>query len=179
MSKEDYADSGMTIRSAMVADAKKFPRQSPSENFIYWGAREVRTSILIRPTWEEGFIKLTFLERRGTTKQGADIKIEDGLLHSLEGLSFKTLRTWADDTYVDDVEYRYASKSRSIFVWNVYVVDYGQGRLVEEKWTENSGFWVEHLEPNSYVLHCSSGDVPSPDFESLVIRIDFRPLRAS
>jgi hypothetical protein len=169
----------MTIRAAMVADAKRFPRLSSSENFIFWGGREIRTSILLRPTWKEGFVKLTFLKRKGATKQGADIKVDDGLLHSLEGLSFKTLRTWNDDEYVDNVEYRYLSETKSIFVWNVYVVDYGKDRLIEEKWTENAGFWVEHIEPSSYILHCSSGPMPVPDFESLVIRIDFRPLKAS
>jgi hypothetical protein len=66
-----------------------------------------------------------------------------------------------------------------MFVWNVYKMRYLGGKQVEEKWTENAGFWVEEPSDHSYILHCSHGAATPPDFESLVVQFDLRPLRVN
>jgi hypothetical protein len=48
---------------------------------------------------------------------------------------------------------------------------YPGGQVVEEKWTENAGMWVEQVTPYERVYHCSHGMANPPDFESLVFRV--------
>lgn len=177
VSKKDYCESGMTIRSAMLDDAKNQPRRSIADNYIIWGGKEIRTSSILHPPWSEGSVKLSFLKREGSDPQGLDLKVDDGELTSTEGLVFKTLRTWASDEYEDEVEYRYRAPSRAIWAWNVYNMIYPSGRSVEEKWTENAGMWVEQKSADTYLLHCSSGVLKSPNFENFVVQVEFRPVR--
>ena len=53
----------------------------------------------------------------------------------------------------------------------VYKMKYSGGQVVEEKWTENAGMWVEQISPNERIYHCSDGMAHPPDFESLVFKI--------
>lgn len=123
----------------------------------------------------KGRVKLTFLRDVAPVRQGVDINVEEGCLLSSEGLEFETLRTWRSDEYEDAVEYIFDSRANGIFVWNVYLMDRGNGAMTEEKWTGNAGFWVEQRHELSYVFHCSHGGAPVPDFEGLVFQIDLSP----
>ena len=48
------------------------------------------------------------------------------------------------------------------------------GQKVEEKWTENAGFWVEATGENERVYHCSHGMASPPDFDSLVYKVSIK-----
>jgi hypothetical protein len=46
-----------------------------------------------------------------------------------------------------------------------------RGQVVDEKWTGNSGMWVEEVSSNERIYHCSHGMAPKPDFDSLVFKV--------
>jgi hypothetical protein len=56
-------------------------------------------------------------------------------------------------------------------VWNIYKTIYKNGNYSEERWTGNSGFWIENIDANTKIYHCSSGNVIEPDFENLVFSL--------
>ncbi len=62
-----------------------------------------------------------------------------------------------------------------MIVWNVYRMIYAGGLVVEEKWTENAGMWIEQDAPHERIYHCSHGMADPPDFESLVFKIGITP----
>jgi len=104
-------------------------------------------------------------------EQGFDIEIDNGWLRLMNGEQISHLRTWKDECYEDTVEYPFFSADRRLWVWNVYKMIYPGGQVIEEKWTENAGFWVEELAEFERIYHCSHGMAYPPDFESLVFKI--------
>ena len=98
-----------------------------------------------------------------------------GWLQLEKGEQVSLLRTWRDDRYEDAVEYPFFTRDGQLWVWNVYKMRYPGGKVVEGKWTENAGFWVESVSDFERIYHCSHGMTTPPDFESLVFSVTIRP----
>ena len=141
---------------------------------IRWGDKWIQTS----DAWQvpkSGVVRGEILSVRGDPDQGFDIKV-DGWLKLSGGERVGTLRTWNDDRYEPSVEYRFHSDDGILRVWNVYKMRYPGGQVVQERWTENAGMWVERISEDQRVYHCSPGMASPPDFESLVFRVSVRAL---
>ncbi len=165
----DYADSGLTIQSAMVDHFKRFPDKSRRPDHIIWNGRKIKTadSVVVPP---DGFVRAEFLSSKTETEQGFDIKL-NGWLRLATDEKVSLLRTWNDPRYESVVEYPYHSSDGRLWVWNVYKARYPGGQTVEEKWTENAGMWVEELSSAERIYHCSHGMISAPDFDSLIFKI--------
>lgn len=166
----DYGASGLDIQTAMVQHVKANPDRKTRSDFIFWNGKEVRTSLSISVP-PRGQVRLEFLSGEPVPKQGVDIKAENGGLLLSDGQYIETLRTWWDDDYEPTVEYSYVTATGSLKVWNVYERRWPDGRVTTEKWTGNSGFWVESAGDRSFIFHCSPGTLPDPNFEFLVVRL--------
>lgn len=169
----DYAVCGLTLREAMLAHVKRHPDKKSRPETIRWGNRRVRTFDWI-PVPREGIVRLEFLTLSQAIRQGVDLDI-DGWIELAGGERVPLLRTWQDDRFEDVVEYRFFAKDGFLRTWNVYEMTYPGGQKVEEKWTENAGFWVEANGENERVYHCSHGMAASPDFNSFVYKLTIRP----
>jgi hypothetical protein len=165
----DYADSGLTIQYAMLDHFKRFPDKGERPDHILWNGRQVKTADALAVA-AHGVVRGEFLSSKGDVEQGFDLKL-DGWLCLEEGEKVSLLRTWNDLRYESLVEYPFQSNDGRIWVWNVYKMKYPGGQVVEEKWTENAGMWVEDSSPNERIYHCSHGMAHPPDFESLVFKI--------
>ena len=169
----DYAELGVTIRTAMLVAGKERPPSRDQPLAIKWGGRLVRTvDVLSVP--DAGVVRGEFLAVRGDPEQGFDIKVNGGI-RLANGEKVELLRTWNDERFEPVVEYPYFSQDGYLRVWNVYKMRYRGGQVVEERWTENAGMWVEEVSPTDRIYHCSRGMVYPPDFESLVFRITVKP----
>jgi hypothetical protein len=169
----DYANSGLTVRQAMLDHAKRYPEKSKRPDFIRWNGLRIKTSdVLMVPN--KGVVEATFLHAKEGIEQGFDLKV-NGWFCLQAGEQTPVLRTWKDDRYEDAVEYPFVSRDEQLWVWNVYKMKYPGGHVVEEKWTENAGFWVEIVSEVERIYHCSDGMATPPDFESLVFKIKIRP----
>lgn len=169
----DYAISGMTLQQAMVAHAKLHPNKKSRPDTFLWGNRRVRTSDLIQVP-NEGIVRLEFLKSSQATRQGVDLKV-DGWIELAGGEHASLLRTWQDGKLEDVVEYPFFTKDGILWTWNVYEMTYPSGQTVEEKWTENAGFWVEANGEFERVYHCSHGMATPPDFDSFVYKLTIKP----
>lgn len=129
----------------------------------------------VLPVPPDGVVRGEFLRVAGDPEQAFDIKV-DGWIQLENGERVSVLRTWNDSLYESDVEYPFHSKDGFLRVWNVYKMRYPGGQVVEERWTENAGMWVEEASPSERIYHCSHGMANPPDFESLVFKISIRPL---
>ena len=170
----DYAASGLDIRQSKVDYAKKHAGDSTRANYILWNGIHVKTS----DWWDvpkKGFVKIEFLSSKSDVEQGVDVKIEDGWLELSNGEHIETLRTWKNEKYDDIVEYEFFSEVGRICIWNVYKMIYPMGKMVEERWTGNAGFWVEYINDRHKIYHCSHGMADEPDFESLVFTVSVAP----
>jgi hypothetical protein len=165
----DYADSGLTIQYAMLDHVKRFPDKRQRADHILWNGRQVKTADALAVA-AHGVVRGEFLSSKGDVEQGFDLKL-DGYLYLEEGEKVPLLRTWNDLRYESFVEYPFQSNDGRIWVWNVYKMKYAGGQVVEEKWTENAGMWVEESSPHERIYHCSHGMAHPPDFESLVFKI--------
>jgi len=169
----DYADSGLTIQYAMNDHATRFPDKRTRPRFILWNGLRVWTS----DVWtvpEKGTVRAEFLSAKGDIEQGFDIKV-DGWLELAEGEHVPVLRTWKDERYLDVVEYPFLSRDGRLWVWNVYKMKYPGGQIVQEKWTENAGFWIDQVSESERIYHCSHGMATPPDFDSLVFSVRVSP----
>ena len=154
----DYANTGLSIGAAMLDLAAKYPDKAVRPDHILWKGLPIRTADCFSVA-TKGFVKLEILSR----------------IPGVDQEEIPLLRTWADDRYEDTVEYPYYSKVGRLCVWNVYKVHLPNGQIREEKWTGNSGFWVEMIDNNQRVYHCSNGNNSEPNFESLVFRLTVAP----
>lgn len=170
----DYADSGMTIQYAMNDHARRFPDRQTRPRFLLWNGLRIWTS----DVWtvpERGIVRGEFISAKEGAEQGFDLKL-DGWVQLRDGEHVAVLRTWKDERLEDVVEYPFYSRDGLLWVWNVYKMIYRGGQIVEEKWTENAGFWVERLSESERIYHCSHGMATPPDFESLVFKVEIRPM---
>jgi hypothetical protein len=122
----------------------------------------------------KGVVEAAFLQAKEGVEQGFDLKV-NGWFCLKGGEQIPVLRTWKEDRYEDAVVYPFVSQDGQMWVWNVFKMEYPGGQVVEEKWTENAGFWVEMRSEVERIYHCSHGMATPPDFESLVFKIRIRP----
>lgn len=169
----DYASSGLTLQQAMVAHAKRYPDRKSRPETILWGKHRVRTSDLIHIP-SEGVVRLEFLTSSKSVRQGVDLKV-NGWIALAGGEHISLLRTWQNELFDDLVEYAFFSKDGFLWTWNVYEMTYPGGQKVEEKWTENAGFWVEVVGENQRIYHCSHGMAIRPNFDSFVYKLTIYP----
>jgi hypothetical protein len=171
----DYATTGLTIQDAMLDVHARYPDKTTRPKHILWNGLSVTTadcfSVPVR-----GNVKLEILSKNSNVAQGIDIKIDNGALYLIDGQEVPLLRTWADDRYEDTVEYPYYSASGRLCVWNMYKVRFPNGETIDEKWTENAGFWIEKIDNYERVYHCSNGCDNPPNFDSLVFKLTVTPL---
>jgi hypothetical protein len=165
----DYAESGLTIREAMLDHVKKYQDKSKRPEYILWHGHHVKTSDVFTVS-QMGTVRAEFLSAKGDIEQGFDIKV-NGWLELAAGERVSILRTWKDKRYADVVEYPFFSHDGRLWVWNVYKMKYPGGQIIEEKWTENAGFWIEYVSENERKYHCSHGMAASPDFDSLIFKV--------
>jgi hypothetical protein len=166
--RHDYGGSGLTIREAMLDHANRHPDKRKRPEDILWHGLHLKTSDVFTVP-EKGVVLAEFLSSRGDIEQGFDIKV-DGWLALAEGEHVPLLRTWRDARFADVIEYPFFSRDGRLWVWNVYKMKRG-AEDIEEKWTENAGFWIEHVSEKERIYHCSHGMANPPDFDSLVFRI--------
>lgn len=166
----DYADSGMTIQSAMLDHARRFPDQASRPAHILWDGRRIKTgdSLAIPHL---GTLRGEFLVAKGDIAQGFDVKVPGGGLLLPGGKKVELLRTWNGAELEQVVTYPFECPGGVMRIWNVYKMRYGAGHEVEEHWTGNAGFWVEEVSERDRIYHASHGAADPPDFESLVFRI--------
>jgi hypothetical protein len=170
----DYADSGLTIRTAMLDHAERFPDKNARPQYILWDGLKIWTSDRI-PVPKRGTVCAEFLNADKKVRQGFDFEFDDGYHTLAQGEQISLLRTWKDERYDDVVEYPFVTNDGLLWVWNVYEMTYPSGEKVVEKWTENAGFWVEKSSENERIYHCSHGMAHPPNFESLVFKVTVRP----
>jgi|GEM_PF-1704003 len=173
----DYSKSGMTIQQAMLDHVKRYPQKESRRGHIIWAEHAIKTA----DWWSvpvKGNIVAEILSVKKSIDQGFDFNVEGHLLLA-GGEKVSLLRTWADDRYEDIVRYPYYSKSGRICIWNVYKMCYPNGKMIEEKWTGNAGFWVESVSENERIYHCSHGAAISPDFETLKFMVSILPADVS
>jgi len=171
--ERDYAESGLTIQYAMLDHFKRFPDKRVRPPYILWNGLRVTTADAL-PVQKEGLVRGEFLSAKNDLEQGFDIDLK-GWLQLADGKKIKRLRTWNDSRYQAVVEYPFHTSDGFIWTWNVYKMNYPGLQVVEEKWTGNSGFWVEKVSETERLYHCSHGKANPPDFESLVYKVSVFP----
>ena len=167
----DYATSGLTIQQAMVDMAKRYPSKKDRPKFIHWGKLCVQTADAI-PVPAKGMIRLEFISARRGLEQGCDLAV-DGWFTLANGFRVDHLRTWNEARFEPVVSYPYESNDGIIWFWNVYKRQAPNGQMIEEKWTENAGFWIQEAGPHVRIYHCSPGTLDDADFERLVVKLSF------
>lgn len=168
----DYAGSGLTLQQALVAHVKRHPDKKSRPQTILWRGHRVRTSDLILVPCE-GILRLEFLSFPQSIRQGVDLKV-NGWIKLPGEEQVPLLRTWQNERLDDVVEYPFFTKDGYLWTWNIYEMTYPGGQIVEEKWTENAGFWVETIGDHERVYHCSHGMASPPDFNSLVFKLTIK-----
>jgi hypothetical protein len=164
----DYGDSEFGIQCAMVDQARRFPKKEDRPSFLLWNGVQVKTSDSI-PVPEHGIVRAAILSALPDVEQGFDLKLDDGSLTLAEGERVPHLRTWRDEKYEDTVRYPFFSRDGLLSFWNVSKRLWPDGSVTVEKWTGNSGFWIEQPEEGRRVYHCSPAAAEPPDFESLFV----------
>jgi hypothetical protein len=170
----DYGDSGFTVQYAMLDHAKRFPDKSKRPDYLLWSGLRIHTAKCL-PIPKRGIVRGKFVSSDSKVRQGFDLKMNDGSIELANGECVPLLRTWRDEQLPDTVEYPFDCRDGRLWVWNIYEMSYLRGERVEEKWTENAGFWVESLDEFEWVFHCSHGMATPPDFASLVFKISIMP----
>lgn len=169
MTKRNYESTGLDIQAAMVDLATKHPDKSTRPRFIRWGEHLVTTIYDWRvPT--SGTISIEFIEASSDVRQGFDVKVDNGRIFVQQN-KVSHLRTWHDAELPDIVAYDYETSDGVMKCWNVYERSWPDGQTTEEKWTGNSGFFVEEVNETEKVFHCSHGAVSNPNFNCLVVRV--------
>lgn len=170
--ERDYSDSGLSIQQAMVDHIKRHPDKKLRPHYILWAGHRVQTSDILQVP-SKGVVRAEFISASSEVRQGFDIKL-NGWLRLAEGEQVPLLRTWKEDRFEDFVEYPFYSRDERMFVWNVYEMVFPSGESVEEKWTENAGFWTEEISQTERIYHCSHGMANPPDFGSLIFRVSIK-----
>ncbi len=170
---KDYAESGLTIQYALLDRVQRLPNRGMRPVYILWGGRHVTTADVL-PVPENGVVRVEILSSKDEVEQGFDLKV-DGWIQLAQGDRVSLVRTWSDPRYEPVVEYPFLARDGRLHVWNVYKMKYGGGQVVEEKWTENAGMWVEKVSPTERIYHCSHGMARPPDFDSFLFRVSVRP----
>ena len=154
---------------------RRFPDKSSRPDHILWDGIAVQTY----DWWdvpENGIVAIELLSAEGGIRQGVDVKLEDGAIKLPNGDSVSLLRTWKDDRFEDALEYPFHSRARRLCVWNVFERCLPNSETTEEKWTGNSGFWIERVGNVERIYHCSHGMAEKPDFDLFRFKIGVRPL---
>jgi hypothetical protein len=170
----DFSTRGLTIRTAMLEAGSQRPPARDRPIVIQWGHRRVQTTDVIAVP-PHGIVRGEILKVSGNPEQAFDIKVE-GWIQLATGERVSLLRTWNDSRYEAAVEYPFHSRDGLLRVWNVYLMRYSGGQVIEEKWTENAGMWVQEVSPTERLYHCSPGMANPPDFESFLFKISILPL---
>ena len=121
--------------------------------------------------------RVTVERLRGTTDihQGVDLGVRQGGI-VVPGVGPVTLlRTWFDDDLPLRVEYDYFADDELLLTSNVYEVEH-DGRMFEERWTENAGMLIEPTGPLERIYSCSAGPRETPAFDDLAYRLVVTPL---
>lgn len=168
--RKDYSKTGVTIQRAMIDFANRHPDKKRRPDHIIWNGLKIKTSDMITLPVHCN-LQLEFLSSAETPNQGFDIKVYDGWIELKDRKKVELLRTWNDPVYEPIVTYKIYAAKRKIGVWNSYRMKYPGGRIVEERWTENAGFWVEKLSESCRVYHCSPGWCHPPDFEQMIVKL--------
>jgi hypothetical protein len=166
----DYATSGLDIQYAMLDHFKRYQNKTLHSEYILWDGIKVKTG----DWWvvpDRGRIKIELIEWQSGIEQAVDVKIEDGCLTLVDGTEVSLLRTWTDSRYDNIVEYPYFTRAGRLFVCNVFKRLWPSGRVTEENWTGNAGFWVDEISPLDRIYHCSHGAAPTPDFSLFIFRV--------
>lgn len=169
MTVQNYESTGLDIQAAMVDLATKHPDKSTRPRFIQWGEHQV-TTVYDWHVPNSGTISIEFTKVSSDVRQGFDVKVDNGgILVGEKPVGH--LRTWHDANLPDEVSYEYETSDGVLKFWNVYERSWPDGQTTEEKWTGNSGFYVEETNQSERVFHCSQGAVAKPNFDSLVVRV--------
>jgi hypothetical protein len=118
---------------------------------------------------ERGQVRLEVLSRSRDPRQGADLDVVPGRI-ILARSEVPTLRTWFDEEYEDVVEYDYHSPRGLLRTCNVYEMTLG-GNVVEDRWGDDAGMWIEECGPRDRIYHCNSGLRTPPTFVDVVYRV--------
>lgn len=167
----DFAASGLTIQSAMLAAERRGEIAKGPPRRILWAGRSVQTGDVLQVP-RTGRLRLEILSASQAVRQGVDIKLKGGCVLA-DGSVVPHLQTWADERFNPVVEYDYSALDGKLATWNSYEVPIPGGVRVEQ-WTENAGMWIEELGPLDRRYHCShgcGGSAVPPDFEALVYRL--------
>jgi len=169
MTVNDYKPTGFDIQSAMVDLATRCPDKTKRPRSIKWGEHSVMT-IYEWHVSNSGTISIQFVDSGGDVRQGFDVKANDGSIF-VDGESVDHLRTWKDSDLDDAVSYTYESSNGLLKFWNVYERKWPDGTTTQEKWTGNSGFYVEEVSEYEKIFHCSHGAAEDPKFDCLIVRV--------
>ena len=166
----DYSKSGLDIQSSMVDHAKRFPSKAKRPQHIIWNGLEIKTF----DWWDvpsRGIVRLEFISLNSDIEQAVDLQAEEGAIELPDGTKVPILRTWADSKFTDIVQYNFYTKTKRLCVWNVYKMRHAGGQVVDERWTGNAGFWIETLNTDERIYHCSHGMAGTPDFDLLTFKV--------
>jgi hypothetical protein len=168
---KEYNSTEISIQYAMLDMWKSYSDASTRPDHIKYDGLKVKTGHWIEVP-ENFTIKLEFLSEPNAD-QGADISVKDGFVILGDGSKVKLLRIWHDPKYEPVVEYSGYSKAKQLIIYNVYKVE-RNGKIFEEKWTNNAGMLVERSNEDECIFKCSSGRCDPPNFESIVFRVSVR-----
>ena len=174
MTKLDYKSTELDIQAAMVDMATRHPDKSSRPRFIQWGEHLV-TTIYDWQVPTSGTISIELLSAVSDVRQGLDVKISHGKVFLAES-QVDHLRTWFDPELSKEVSYDYEASDGMLKLWNVYERRWPDGQITEEKWTGNSGFFVEEVNELEKIFHCSHGSVPNPKFDCLVVKVGIKAM---
>ncbi|MGV3485054.1 MAG: hypothetical protein ACO1RT_11615 [Planctomycetaceae bacterium] len=172
MTTKDYKSTGYDIQAAMVDLATRYPDKARRPRFIQWGEHQVMTIY----EWQvpiTGKVSIEFVDASTGVRQGFDVKTNNGSI-LVDGKYVDHLRTWYDPSLDNSVSYAYECSDGLLKFWNVYERTWPDGTTTEEKWTGNSGFYVEEISETERIFHCSHGAVTEPTFDCLVVRVRIR-----
>lgn len=167
--RPNYAETSMSIREAMVAEAKRLGPRASRPLAILWGGFNVQTVDCFEVP-KAGVLRIEFVSSRRGMKQGIDTELDRGWIRLPKGEAVAHLRTWNGPGLPHFVEYPFEAPDMRIWVSNIYEQQRG-AVYVTERWTGNAGMIVSVLDNGTRLYRCSCGDLAAPDFDSLVVRL--------
>lgn len=167
--RADYANSGLDIQRAMLAEAKRIRGRVPHPLVILWNGREVQTADRVDGP-KKGRVRVEFLSCKAHRRQGMDIEVPNGKIRLADGSTASHLRIWNDPKLPKVVEYPYFARDGALWVSNVYERMRG-AEFVPERWTGTAGMVVDAVSGNERNYHCSPGDLETPDFGFMLVRL--------
>jgi hypothetical protein len=164
---KDYAQQSVTIQQAMLME-RKLALAGSRDISVNWGGRQVRSFDWISVP-DRGTIRIELLRYAATPRQAVDVRAANGAIVISPSEHVPVLRTWADSEFEDTLVYSYAC-SGELCISTATETRLPNGNLEIERFTGNSGFWIEERD-GARTYHASSASAPTPDFESLVFSI--------